>query len=213
MSAIPYESRDENWPTHEQEDLARPGRRRRPKLWSKPTAVLAAIILAAAGFYGGVRVEKSQLGNSASAAAALPAGARTGAAPTAGTGAAAGAGPRAGFGGGGGGGGPFAGGNGSFGKVASVDGNTLYLTDNSGNTTKVTLSSSTKISKSVGVSKSSVHPGDTVVIQGLKNSSGTLVATSLSDTGAGTTGGASSASGSSGTSSTAGSGTSSGTGN
>jgi hypothetical protein len=202
MSAVPYEGPAENWATHEQEDVGRPGRRR-PKLWSKRTAVLAAVTVGAVGFYGGVRVEKSQLSSSANTAAAAPSGARTGAASAGATGAAAAAaGPRAGFGGGGGGG-PLAGGNASIGKVSSVDGNTLYLTDSSGNTVKVTLSSSTKITKSVPASKTSVHPGDAVVIQGLKNSGGTLVATSLSDSGASTTGSASSASQSSGTSSTA----------
>ena len=200
MSAVPYEGSEENWPTQDHKDLARPGRRHR-KLRGKHTAALAAVIVAAAGFYGGVRVEKSQLSNSTSTAATAPSGA------------APGAGQRPGFGGGGGGGAPFAGGNGSFGKVSSVNGNTLYLTDSSGNTVKVTLSSSTKITKSVAVSKTSVHPGDAVVIQGLKNSKGTIVATSLSDSGAGTTGSGSSASKSSGTSSTASSGTSSGSGN
>jgi hypothetical protein len=203
MSAIPYQGSEETWATQEQQDLGHPGRPRR-KLWSKRTAALAGVLVAAAGFYGGVRVEKGQLGNSASAAAAAPAGARTGAASTG----AAGAGPRAGFGGGGGGGaGPFAGGNASFGKVSGVNGNTVYLTDSSGNTVKVTLSSSTKLTKSVTVAKTSVHPGDTLVVQGVKNAKGTLVATSVSDTGAGPTGGASSAGTSSGTTSTAASGT------
>jgi len=194
MSAVPYEGPEENWATQEQEALAPSGRRR--KLWGKRTALLAAVLVGAAGFYGGVRVEKSQLSSSTSTTAAAPTGAATGARP--------------GFGGGGG---PLAGGNGSFGKVSSVNGNTLYLTDPSGNTVKVTLSSSTKITKSLPVAKTSVHPGDAVVIQGLKNSKGTLVATSLSDSGASTAGGASSASRSTGTTSTASSGTSSGSGN
>jgi hypothetical protein len=197
MSAVPYEGPEENWATQEQEALASPGRLRR-KLWGKRTAALAAVLVGAAGFFGGVRAEKSQLNSSTSTTAAAPAGAATGA--------------RSGFGGGGGGG-PLGGANGSFGKVSSVNGNTLYLTDTSGNTVKVTLSSSTKITKSLPVAKTSVHPGDAVVIQGLKNSKGTLVATSLSDSGASTVGGASSASRSTGTTSTASSGTSSGSGN
>ena len=185
MSSVPYQASEETWATHEQPDLAFPARRDR-KLSGKRTAVLAAVIIGAAGFYGGVRVEKGQLTNSTSTATAAASGARAGGAATGAPGAAAGAGPRPGFGGGGGGGsggGPPGGGNGSFGRVSSVDGNTLYLTDNSGNTIKVTLSSATKITKSVPVSKTSVNPGDTVVIQGLKNSGGTLVATSLSDSG------------------------------
>src|SRR5207237_5013064 len=51
--------------------------------------------------------------------------------------------------GGGGGGGV------SFGTVSSVNGNTIYLTEGSGNTVKVTLSSATKITKSQNTSKSS----------------------------------------------------------
>jgi hypothetical protein len=79
------------------------------------------------------------------------------------------------------------GGNASIGTVASVNGKTIYLTDSSGNTVKVTLSSATKLTKSQGVSKASVRPGDTVVIQGLKSSNGTIAATSVSDSGASAT--------------------------
>ena len=78
---------------------------------------------------------------------------------------------RAAFPGGAGGfpGAALGGGNASIGTVSSVDGNTIYITDTSGNTVKVTLSSATKITKSLGVSKHSLHPGDSVVIRGLKN--------------------------------------------
>ena len=72
--------------------------------------------------------------------------------------------------------------------MSSVKGNTLYLTDTSGNTVKVTLSGSTKVSKSLAVKRKSIRPGDTVVIQGLKNSSGTLIAASVSDSGTGASG-------------------------
>jgi hypothetical protein len=217
MSAIPYDSQPQDSDAGQQ-GFAMPGRPRR-RFFNRKSAALAAAITCAAGFYGGVRVEKGQLTSSTSAAAAAPSGAGTGAAATGATGAAAGAGPRPGFGGGGfggggaGGGGGGGGANASFGRVTSVDGNTVYLTDSSGNTVKVKLSSSTKITKSVAVAKTSVHPGDAVVIQGLKNSGGTLVATSLSDSGAATAGSASSASNSGSTNSTASSGTSSGSGN
>jgi hypothetical protein len=62
----------------------------------------------------------------------------------------------------------------------------------------VTLSSATTITKSLPVSSRSVHPGDTVVIQGLKDSDGTISAASVSDTGnrgGGTTSGGGSAAG------------------
>ena len=58
------------------------------------------------------------------------------------------------------------------------------MTGPSGNVVKVQLSSSTKISKSLGVKRSALHPGDSVVIRGLTNSKGTMVATSVSDSGA-----------------------------
>jgi hypothetical protein len=199
MSAVPYDSHEQEWDTAEREPFVAPGRPRR-RFFNRRSAALAAAITCAAGFYAGVRVEKSQLASTASAAttSATGAGARTGAAAGRSTATGAGAGggfPGGGrFGAGGAGGG---GGNASFGTVSNVSGNTIYLTDATGNTVKVTLSSATKLTKSLGVSKSALHPGDSVVIQGVKDSSGTLVATSVSDSGARATGtGAGSSSGS-----------------
>ena len=71
----------------------------------------------------------------------------------------------------------------SFGTVSSVNGNTLYVTDSSGNTIKVSLSSSTKVTKSEKVGKASVNPGDAVVVQGVKSANGTITAGSVSDSG------------------------------
>ena len=75
------------------------------------------------------------------------------------------------------------GGNASIGTISSVNGGTIYLSDASGNTVKVTLSSATKITKSLSVSKRSLHPGDSIVVRGLKNNKGTVSATSISDSG------------------------------
>jgi len=164
MSAIPYDSQPE------EQTFALPGRRRR-RFLNRKSAALAAAIACLAGFYAGVLVEKGQVGGATTTTASLP-----------GTG----AGARPGFLGGGRGGGAGGGnGNASFGTVSSVNGNTIYLTDSSGNTVKVTLSSAAKVTKSQSVSKSSVRPGDAVLIQGLKSSNGTVAATSVSDTGAG----------------------------
>jgi hypothetical protein len=190
MSALPYDTHEQDWDATEQETFVAPGRPRR-RFFNRKSAALAAVITCAAGFYAGVRVEKGQLASTASAATTSAAGAataaRTGAAGGGATAAAPGGagGFAARFGGGAGG----AGGNASLGTISSVSGNTIYLTDTSGNTVKVTLSSSTKLTKSLGVSKSSLHPGDSVVIQGVKNSGGTIVATSVSDSGVRTTGG------------------------
>lgn len=196
MSTIPYDKPVQDWEEPDQESCVTPGRLRR-HFFKRKSAALAAVITCAAGFYAGIRVEKGQLASTASAA--------TTTAPAAGA-AGAGAGTARGFAGRFGGG---AGGNASIGTVSSVSGNTIYLTTTTGNTVKVTLSSSTKVTKSLGVSKSSLHPGDAVVVQGVKNSSGTVVATSVSDTGArgtGTGGGGRAAAGGSNTSGTAGTG-------
>jgi hypothetical protein len=199
MSAVPYDSHEHDGDTTEHEQFVRPGRPRR-SFFNRRSAALAALVTCAAGFYAGISVEKGQLASTASAATtgAAASGARPGAAPgAAGASAQAGAAPGgfAGrFGGGGAGGGAGGGGNASLGTISSVNGNTIYLTDTTGNTVKVTLSGTTKLTKSLGVSKSALHPGDSVVIQGVKNSSGTLVATSVSDSGARTTAGGSSTS-------------------
>ena len=182
MSAVPYDSREHDWDTTEQEPSMTPGRPRR-RFFNRRSAALAAVITCAAGFYAGIRVEKGQISSTTSAATTSATGVRTGTAAAGGAG-----GFAARFGGGGAAGG---GGNASLGTISSVNGKTIYLTDTTGNTVKVTLSSSTKLTKSLGVSKSSLHPGDSVVIQGVKNSTGTLVATSVSDSGARTTGGGS----------------------
>jgi hypothetical protein len=172
MSAIAHDTQQHDWETPEHDAQVTPGRPRR-RFLNRKSAALAAAITCIAGFLAGVDIEKSQLSNTATAATSAGAAGASGG---------AGAGARAGFLGGAGGGG-----NASIGTIASVNGKTVYLTDSSGNTVKVTLSSATKITKSTPVSKTSVRPGDTVVIQGLKNSNGTITATSVSDNGAGAT--------------------------
>jgi hypothetical protein len=195
MSAIPYESHDEAWEATDQEAFAPPGRPRR-RFFNRKSAALAALLTCAAGFYGGISIEKGQLASTASAATTSATGAAAGATAT-GAGASAGGGFAGRFGAAGSGG---AGGNASLGTISSVNDSTIYLTDTTGNTVKVTLSPSTKLTKSLSVSKGALHPGDSVVIQGVKSSSGTLVATSVSDsgvraTGSNSTGGTSSSGG------------------
>jgi hypothetical protein len=168
-----------------------------------------------------VRVEKNQLSNSSSTSGALANGSGAGALRAAARGGAAGGGAtgasgsgaasragglRALFGGGGGGGFAGAGGAGAtFGTVSSISGDNLYITEATGNTVKVTLSSATKVTKNVSVGKNAVRPGDTVVVAGAKNSDGTVSATTLSDTGAGLAAAGGGAGGSGGSSSTSGS--------
>ena len=217
MSALPYESQEEGWDSYrEDEELELPGRRRRRFLnWG--SAILLALAVGGIGFYVGVRVEKGQVSNSSSSASAFPGAAAAGRSGAAGAGASAargsgaagasGAGAAAGRGAGGFAG-ALGGGNSSFGTVSSVNGKTIYVTQvGTGNVVKVTLSSATKITKNVGVGKSAIRPGDTVVVSGVKGSGGKIAATSVSDTGASTigsgTGSGSSSSGSSGSASSA----------
>ena len=202
MKTAPYGAPEhDEWDEQEEAPLALPARPRR-HVNGPVTAVLLALLVGAICFYVGIRVEKSQLPSTAGTSG-TGTGSRLAAALAArGTGAGTGAGAGGGgaglaraFGAGGGGGG-----NSSFGTISAVNGKTLFLTDVSGNTVKVAVSSATTITKSLGVSARSVHPGDTVVVSGLKGSNGTISATTVNDTG-----NRSAASGSSGSSSSSGS--------
>ena len=191
MSAIRYEpDREDGWDEEHDEPFTVPNRRRR-QFFNRRSAALLALITCAAGFYAGIRVEKGQLSGSSSTTRAFTPPA-LGGTSTRSSASASGSrsGAPTGFPGGAGGfpGAALAGGNASIGTVSNVDGNTIYISDSSGNTIKVTLSSATKITKSLTVSKHSLRPGDSVVIRGLKNGKGTLAATSISDSGATTTG-------------------------
>ncbi len=191
MNAIPYRSSQEDWEDQADEPLALPGRPRR-RFWGPATALLLSLLVGAICFYVGIRVEKGQVNSSSVAGTGTGAAARaltrTGAATGAstGTGATGRTGAASGFPAGGGGalaGALGRGGNASVGTVSSVSGNTIFLTDFTGNTVKVKLSSATAITKSLGVSKSSVHPGDTIIVQGLKGPNGNITATTVSDSG------------------------------
>lgn len=195
-TAIPYEAPEEDWDSPEDQDtMALPGRPRR-RFWGRGSALLLALVLGAIGFYVGIRVEKGQLANSSSTGSGLAAafaaargtsgaGGSRAASRTGGTASAA----RSFTGGGRGLFGGLGGGNSSFGTVSSVSGNSIYVTETgTGNVVKVSLSSATKITKSQTVRKSSINPGDTVVVQGVKGSGGTVSATSVSDSGASATG-------------------------
>jgi hypothetical protein len=147
--------------------------RPRGRLLRPATVLLFAALLASAGFLLGVVLEKHQLPATASATAS---GARsfagTSASASGRTGAA------------GSGGAPATGGaNAVVGQVSTVSGGTLYVTDSSGNTIKVTTSAASQITKTATASVHSVHPGDTVVIQGAAGANGTVAATAVRDSG------------------------------
>jgi hypothetical protein len=148
-------------------------RRPRRKLVTPATAALTAVIIAAAGFVGGVEMQKS----SATASTAVGAGAR----PAGFAGGPPGAAGRPSTGSG-------APGSLTTGQVKSKDGSTLYVTDADGNTVKVKTTSNSKISRNASAGASAIHPGDTVVIQGTTASNGTVKASSVSATASGVTG-------------------------
>jgi hypothetical protein len=149
--------------------IFRSARRRR---WLTPTSVaLLAIVLGFAGFYAGVREEKTQATGSASTSSiSRTAAARSGSSRTsAGTGATPALGAAAsGI---------------TAGTVTRVDGDTVYVKEASGATIQVKLLSSTAIKKTQGVSSRSVRPGDSVTIQGTQGGGGTITSTAVSDSG------------------------------
>jgi hypothetical protein len=164
--------------------------RRRRRLLTPGSATAAALLTAAIGFYAGVRVEKGQLPASSSAATGLATGGRR----TGGFAARAAAGRSSAFAGalglfgargatGGTTGGAGAGAGAAFGTVASVTGTSVDLAEASGNTIKVTLSGATRVTKSESVSRHSIRPGDTLIVQGVPGANGSIVAASVSDSG------------------------------
>jgi hypothetical protein len=152
-------------------------RRPRAKLPSL-TLVLAAIVVASAGFLGGTLVGKhygsSSSGNLAGAFARLAAraSASAGASPGARTG--TGLGGRTGaFGGTG---------NATIGEIKLIDGSTVYVQTTAGDIVQVSTSAGTKVTVSSTVPVKDLSPGETVIVEGSKNSSGGIAATSISQT-------------------------------
>ena len=197
-------------------------RRPRRRLLTRWSALLLAVAMCAIGFYVGVRVEKGHIASSpttigaggafaarggaaaggtaggsspgTSATGASGAGARGAGATGSTSGAAAAAASASGFAA------RFGGGNATFGTVASIDGKTLTLTEASGDTVKVKLTSATKISKTESAKRSQIHPGDTITVSGVTSKQGTVSAATVTDSGPRTTGSSSSAGSSGGSS-------------
>jgi hypothetical protein len=153
-------------------------RRPRRRLATPVTATLGAVLIAALGFIGGVQVQKAA-GDSTTATPA-------GAAARGGFGGARGGG---GAGGGAGAGGQTGASDATVGSVANVAGKSIYVTDSSGNTVRVKTDKNSKVTRNAVSRVGAVHPGDTVVVQGTKASSGTVTATSIAATAKNATGG------------------------
>lgn len=155
----------------ETEHAALPQRRGLSALLTPLRVGLLCLLIAAAGFIGGVLVQKGSEGSSSS----NPFG--SGDPPGLDPGAAGGEGFVAAIGGG------------TMGTVSTVDGGALYVTDAQGNTFKVLATGATKVTRSAETGPHQIHPGDTVLIQGQKRKNGTVKAQSISATAAGASSG------------------------
>ena len=153
--------------------------------------ILALILFAVSGFWGGAALQKHHdkskaTTTAASAFSALAAGRRAAAAGgTTGTGTGTGGG--GGFFGGGTGGAGGGGGGRTTGTVSDVEGSTVFVTDASGSIVKVNLAPTTKISKTTSGSASDIQLGDTVVVTGAKGTDGSTAAQTVTIAPAGTT--------------------------
>jgi hypothetical protein len=171
------------------DDGSLPPRRRR-RLVTPVSAGLAAVLVAALGFIGGVQVQKhADKGGSGSANGAQAAFASARGGGSGGTGARSGFGGGRGFPGAGGTGGANGQSAPTIGSVANKNGKTLYVKDSDGNTVKVKTTSHSKINRTASTSAGAIHPGDTVIVQGTKSSSGTITATQINATASGAAGG------------------------
>jgi Domain of unknown function (DUF5666) len=179
-----YDDPDLEWDYEDAEAAGdTPPPRPRRKLLTPVSGGLAAIVLLAGGFIAGVQVQKGQEdGGSGSAGAG--GGARAGAfAGRAGGGTAAGGtGTSGAAGGANAAGATGAASNATVGTVSNVKGSTLYVTGADGTTVKVRTNDNSKVTRNADSSVGSVHPGDTVVVQGAKASSGTVTASSITAT-------------------------------
>ena len=141
---------------------------------AKPTAILIGLLLLAGGFWGGITLQKNEGSSSSSG---LP---NLAAVRSALSGASGATGATTPFG---------SSSNSTIGTVTDIIGNTLYVTDSSGSLVKVTLSSSTSVSRNAKTSLSALKPGDSVVVSGVKASKGQMTASSISATQAGVSSG------------------------
>jgi hypothetical protein len=154
-----------------------PPRPRRAGL-TRAAIALSALLIATLGFIGGVEVQKHQgsTGATANAAAGGPGGAAAAGFQRPGGG--------AGGGGGAGFGAPGGGANVTVGTVSNKKGNVLYVKNSDGTLIKVKTASSSTITRTAKTSAGSIHPGDTVVVQGSTAKSGTITASRITATSA-----------------------------
>lgn len=187
LTAPGYDSEPPYLPPDEDDEWLERGPARGIRL-GVPVAALIAVVLVAAGFWGGAAVEKNHTGGSGGIASlasrfrglrgATGTGTTTTGTATTGT---TGAGGFGGFGG------ASAGTAGTTGTVSVVAGNTLYVLTSAGSLVKVTLTSSTTIDRNAAAKADELRPGDTVTIQGATAANGNVTASSVSATAPGVT--------------------------
>jgi hypothetical protein len=169
-----------------------PGRPRR-RLLNRITGPLLTLLFAAAGFLVGIEVEKGHGAGASSTARPSLASAAAGSAKPSGSGFGS-------FSGGAPGGAGGFGGGGTTGTISSVSGRTIYLKTTSGDTIEVQLTSATTLKKDLGVKRAAIRPGDSITVDGITGSGGSIKASSVSDSGDASTSSGSGTSSSSGTS-------------
>lgn len=159
--------------------------RPRRRLLTPVTVGLGAVVVGAAGFWGGVEAQKNeQPSATAGGAGGFPGAmaARGGAQGGRGSATAPGVG------------GPGAAADGSgetptIGTVANTKGMTIYVTTTDGSTVRVRTKKATEVTRTADSVPRSVRPGDTVVVTGTKNDDGTVTAASVRATQDGVSGG------------------------
>jgi hypothetical protein len=141
--------------------------RPRGRLLRPVPLALIAVVIAAAGFLGGVEAQKGSASASASGGfpggGNLPSFAKRAAATT--SEAAAGGGSEAA----------------TSGTVTSVEGHTIYVKEADGTTVAVKVGDGAPVTRDSNVSAKKVHPGDTVTVEGSKHGS-TVRASSVAAT-------------------------------
>jgi hypothetical protein len=142
-----------------------------------PVAALLAVVLVAAGFWGGAELQKSHSGTSTTSLAGVAARFRS----AAGAGATGATGSRLG--------GLFASTAAAAGTVSVVDGDTLYVQTSAGSVVKVTLTKSTTVTRNADATAADLRPGDTVTVQGATGDGGAVTATSVTATAPGVSSG------------------------
>jgi hypothetical protein len=151
-----------------------PSDRPRSRWLTAKSALLLAAVLAMVGFYAGIREEKSNAsatsGGAASAvshprSSSTRTGSSTGTSPPGFDSTGAGAT------------------GGTDGTVVKIQGDTVYVRESSGETIKVKLLASTTLTKALTVGGNTIHPGDSVGIDGTIGKTGTIRATSVTDSG------------------------------